>query len=85
MIAIPADRRLNTSAADTPAIVRSMTHNVPSHEHGVHRRLAGVDRRPLGAVGWPGNLTECQVDKAHVLAACAMAGVSVYNTGVGLR
>ena len=35
--------------ADKLAIVRSMTHNVPSHEHGTHMMLAGVDRMPPGA------------------------------------
>lgn len=35
--------------ADKLAIVRSMTHNVPSHEHGTHMMLTGIDRMPTGA------------------------------------
>jgi hypothetical protein len=35
--------------ADKLAIVRSMTHGVPSHEHGTHMMLTGIDRMPPGA------------------------------------
>lgn len=35
--------------ADKLAIVRSMTHNVPSHEHGTHMMLTGIDKMPPGA------------------------------------
>jgi hypothetical protein len=35
--------------ADKFAIVRSMTHGVPSHEHGTHMMLTGIDRMPPGA------------------------------------
>ena len=35
--------------ADKFAIVRSMTHSVPSHEHATHMVLTGIDRMPLGS------------------------------------
>ncbi len=31
------------------AIVRSMTHGLPSHEHATHMVLTGIDRMPLGS------------------------------------
>ena len=40
---------LLAARADQFAIVRSMTHNVPSHEHGTHMMLTGIDRMPPGA------------------------------------
>ena len=35
--------------ADRFAIVRSMTHGLPSHEHATHMMLAGVDKMPPGS------------------------------------
>jgi uncharacterized protein (DUF1501 family) len=35
--------------ADKFAIVRSMTHGVPSHEHATHYMLTGIDRPPPGS------------------------------------
>jgi len=35
--------------ADKFAIVRSMTHGLPSHEHATHMVLTGIDRMPLGS------------------------------------
>ncbi|MBM4070020.1 MAG: DUF1501 domain-containing protein [Planctomycetes bacterium] len=35
--------------ADRFAIVRSMTHGLPSHEHATHMLLTGIDRMPLGS------------------------------------
>lgn len=40
---------LMAARADRFAIVRSMTHNVPSHEIGTHFLLTGIDRLPPGA------------------------------------
>jgi hypothetical protein len=37
------------SRAKSFAIVRSMTHGVPSHEHGTHMMLTGIDSMPPGA------------------------------------
>ena len=34
---------------DKFAIVRSMTHDLPSHEHATHMMLAGIDKMPPGA------------------------------------
>jgi hypothetical protein len=31
------------------SVVRSMTHGVPSHEHGTHMMLTGIDKMPPGA------------------------------------
>lgn len=35
--------------ADRFAIVRSMTHGLPSHEHATHMMLTGIDKMPPGA------------------------------------
>ena len=35
--------------ADKFAVVRSMTHNLPSHEHATHFVLTGIDKMPIGA------------------------------------
>lgn len=35
--------------ADTYAIIRSMTHSLPSHEHGTHRLLTGINKEPPGS------------------------------------
>ncbi len=35
--------------ADRFAVVRSMTHGVPSHEHGTHMMLTGIDKMPPGS------------------------------------
>jgi len=35
--------------ADTYAIVRSMRHSLPSHEHGTHRMLTGINKEPPGS------------------------------------
>ena len=35
--------------ADKFALVRSMTHNLPSHEHATHYVLTGIDKMPVGA------------------------------------
>src|ERR1700730_18948484 len=35
--------------ADKFAIIRSMTHGLPSHEHATHMMLTGIDRMPPGA------------------------------------
>jgi uncharacterized protein (DUF1501 family) len=35
--------------ADKFAVVRSMTHNLPSHEHATHFVLTGIDKMPTGA------------------------------------
>ncbi|GAC1463530.1 MAG: DUF1501 domain-containing protein [Isosphaeraceae bacterium] len=35
--------------ADQFAVVRSMTHGLPSHEHATHMMLTGIDRMPPGA------------------------------------
>ena len=40
---------LLAARADKLAIVRSMTHGLPSHEHATHMMLAGIDRMPPGA------------------------------------
>jgi uncharacterized protein (DUF1501 family) len=37
------------SRNDRFAIVRSMTHGIPSHEHGTHLMLTGIDTMPPGA------------------------------------
>lgn len=35
--------------ADKFAVVRSMTHGLPSHEHATHMVLTGIDKMPVGA------------------------------------
>jgi hypothetical protein len=40
---------LLAARADKLAIVRTMTHNVPSHEHATHMMLTGIDKMPPGA------------------------------------
>ena len=35
--------------ADKFAVVRSMTHRLPSHEHATHMVLTGIDKIPIGA------------------------------------
>lgn len=40
---------LLAARADKLAIVRSMTHGVPSHEHGTHMMLTGIDKMPPGS------------------------------------
>lgn len=35
--------------ADKFAVIRSMTHGLPSHEHATHMLLTGVDKLPLGS------------------------------------
>lgn len=35
--------------ADKYAVVRSMTHGLPSHEHATHMVLTGIDKMPLGS------------------------------------
>jgi hypothetical protein len=35
--------------ADRYAIIRSMTHGLPSHEHATHMLLTGIDKMPPGA------------------------------------
>jgi len=35
--------------ADKYAIIRSMTHSLPSHEHGTHRMLTGINKEPPGS------------------------------------
>jgi len=35
--------------ADKYAIIRSMTHSLPSHEHGTHRMLTGINKEPVGS------------------------------------
>lgn len=35
--------------ADKYAIIRSMTHSLPSHEHGTHRMLTGINQEPPGS------------------------------------
>ena len=35
--------------ADKYAIVRSMRHSLPSHEHGTHRLLTGINKEPPGS------------------------------------
>src|SRR5206468_934256 len=35
--------------SDKYAVVRSMTHGLPSHEHATHMVLAGIDRMPAGS------------------------------------
>jgi hypothetical protein len=35
--------------ADKFAVVRSMTHGLPSHEHATHMVLTGIDKMPLGS------------------------------------
>jgi len=37
------------SRADKLAIVRSMTHGLPSHEHATHMMLTGIDKMPPGS------------------------------------
>ena len=37
------------SRSDRYAIVRSMTHGLPSHEHATHMVLTGIDKMPVGA------------------------------------
>lgn len=40
---------LLAARADRFAIVRSMTHGLPSHEHATHMVLTGIDKMPPGA------------------------------------
>ena len=40
---------LLAARADKFAVVRSMTHNLPSHEHATHYVLTGIDKMPPGA------------------------------------
>ncbi len=40
---------LLAARADKLAIVRSMTHGLPSHEHATHMMLTGIDQMPPGA------------------------------------
>jgi Protein of unknown function (DUF1501) len=40
---------LLAARADKFAIVRSMTHGLPSHEHATHYMLTGIDRMPPGS------------------------------------
>jgi uncharacterized protein (DUF1501 family) len=40
---------LLAARADRFAIVRSMTHGLPSHEHATHMMLTGIDKMPPGA------------------------------------
>jgi hypothetical protein len=35
--------------SDKYAIIRSMTHGLPSHEHATHMLLTGIDKMPIGA------------------------------------
>lgn len=35
--------------ADKYAIIRSMRHSLPSHEHGTHRMLTGINKEPPGS------------------------------------
>jgi len=37
------------ACSDKYAIVRSMTHGLPSHEHATHMVLTGIDKMPVGA------------------------------------
>lgn len=37
------------ACSDKYAIVRSMTHGLPSHEHATHMVLTGIDKMPIGA------------------------------------
>ncbi|WP_422929962.1 DUF1501 domain-containing protein [Singulisphaera sp. PoT] len=37
------------SRADQYAVIRSMTHEIPSHEHGTHMVLTGIDKMPPGS------------------------------------
>jgi len=37
------------SCSDKYAIVRSMTHGLPSHEHATHMVLTGIDKMPVGS------------------------------------
>lgn len=40
---------LMAARADKWAVVRSMTHGLPSHEHATHMVLTGIDKMPPGA------------------------------------
>lgn len=40
---------LLAARADKLAIVRSMTHGLPSHEHATHMMLTGIDKMPPGS------------------------------------
>jgi len=40
---------LLAARADRFAIVRSMTHDLPSHEHATHMMLTGIDKMPPGS------------------------------------
>jgi hypothetical protein len=40
---------LLAARADRYAIIRSMTHGLPSHEHATHMLLTGIDKMPPGA------------------------------------
>ncbi len=40
---------LLAARADRFAIIRSMTHNLPSHEHATHMLLTGIDQMPPGS------------------------------------
>ncbi|MDA0591230.1 MAG: DUF1501 domain-containing protein [Planctomycetota bacterium] len=35
--------------SDKYAVIRSMTHGLPSHEHATHMLLTGIDKMPIGA------------------------------------
>ncbi len=35
--------------ADKYAVIRSMSHSLPSHEHGTHWMLTGINENPIGA------------------------------------
>lgn len=37
------------ACSDKFAVIRSMTHGLPSHEHATHMVLTGIDKMPLGA------------------------------------
>jgi len=57
--------------ADTYAIVRSMRHSLPSHEHGTHRMLTGINKQPPGSThmasrnDWPCYSAGLQYLKPH--------------------
>jgi hypothetical protein len=48
-IAVCEQLPLLAARADRFAIVRSMTHGLPSHEHATHFMLTGIDRAPPGS------------------------------------
>ena len=35
--------------SDKYAVIRSMTHGLPSHEHATHMLLTGIDKMPMGS------------------------------------